>query len=69
MLSANRRLLAAMNALASVRKLPRPINVEIHQAPAVSRATPIIAGPINGDTPEANEVPATRLGKTLIKGL
>ena len=68
MLSANRRLLAAMNALASLRKLLRPVSVEIHQAPAVSQATSIIAGPANGDMPEANEVPATRLRRGSING-
>ena len=51
----------AMNTLANLRKLSRPINVEIHQTSTVPQATPIIAGPINGDQPTMIGVPAARL--------
>jgi hypothetical protein len=65
---ANRQLVIAMNTLANLRKLSRPINVEIHQTPTVHQAMPIIAGLVNGDQDGVNGLLTTRLGKMPANG-
>ena len=49
---AERQFRGAVNALVTMRQLSaKPIMIEVHQQPVPATATPIIAGPVNGEQP------------------
>lgn len=65
---ASRQLTVAMNTLASLRKLSRPIKVEIHQTPAVAPTMPIMAAPIADGEAEGIAVQTAQDAKASVNG-
>lgn len=64
----NRQLVLAMNTLTNLRRLSRPINIELRQVPTVPPVRSAIAEPINGNQNGMNGLLTAQPGKIPVNG-